>query len=188
MISPTGFWNIDGATFDKEHIYDPLLSQALIVLAKSKNVRKTYDFGCGHGTYTADFIEAGISCKGFDGNPITASIPNCRVQDLTDPHWQEAPVDFLLCLEVCEHVPKEHEEALINTLTRHVNPGGTIVLSWAVPGQGGLGHVNCQTNKYVIELFEKLEFLYNKEESEFLRKTSKEPWFKNTICIFTAKY
>jgi tryptophanyl-tRNA synthetase len=185
MISATGYWNLDGSKFDKEHVYDPTLSQALIVLAKSKNISKTYDFGCGHGLYTADFISANIACKGFDGNPITATLPDCQVRDLTDS-WQEPPVDFLLCLEVCEHVPKEYETALLNTLVRHVNPGGTLVISWAVPGQGGLGHVNCKTNKDVIDKMESLGFVYNKEESEFLRKSSKEPWFKNTILCFCA--
>ena len=187
MISETGFWKIDGAKFAEEHIYDHNLSDALILLAKSKSINATYDFGCGHGTYTEDFIESGIKCTGYDGNPITSTIPNCKVQDLTDPTWTIEPVDFLLCLEVCEHVPKEYEERLINTITRHINPGGTIVISWAVPHQGGLGHVNCQTNAYVIKMFEKLGFTYNKEESEFLRGASKEPWFKNTILVFISQ-
>ena len=42
MISPTGYWNLDGPSFDKEHVYDHSLSDAIIVLAKSKNIDKTY--------------------------------------------------------------------------------------------------------------------------------------------------
>jgi len=184
MISETGFWKIEGAKFDQEHIYDPRLSAAIMVLANSKGVKATYDFGCGHGSYTADFIDSGIKCTGYDGNPITSNIADCSVQDLTDPKWQIEPVEFLLCIEVCEHVPQSYEKQLLDTITRHVAPKGTVVISWAVPGQGGLGHVNCQTNKYVIETFKRLGFLYNEEESEFLRKASKEPWFKNTLLFF----
>ena len=184
MISDTGYWNISGTEFTKEHIYDSRLSDAIIAIAKSKSIKQTYDFGSGHGEYTANFIASNINCIGFDGNPITSTIPNCKVQDLTDRNWQREPVDFLLCLEVCEHVPKEYELALIDSIVRHLNHGGTVILSWAIPGQGGLGHVNCQTNEYVIKLFQKRGFVYNKEESDFLRKHSVEPWFNNTILVF----
>ena len=183
MISNTGFWNITDAHFEKEHAYDSSLSNAIVSLAKNLGVSKSYDFGCGPGKYTAAFREAGIEATGLDGNPITASIANCRVQDLT-ADFELEPVNFLLTLEVCEHVPKEFEAKLISNINKHLNPGGTLVLSWAVVGQGGFGHVNCQNNDYVIRLFEGLGYTYDSNKSTTLRKASKLPWFPNTVLVF----
>lgn len=184
MISSTGYWTFQGQRFEHEHVYDPGVSNALVSFAKSLGVTKSYDFGCGPGKYVENFRKAGIETDGFDGNPITSHIPNCYVCDLTTD-FQFPKVDFLVCLEVCEHVPKEYEGNLIKTLDRHLNSGGKLVLSWAVVGQGGTGHVNCQNNDYVINKFESLGYKYMKRESENIRTSvSKAYWFKNTILIF----
>ena len=45
------------------------------------------------------------------------------------------PADWVLCLEVAEHIPLEHEDTLINNLHQHNRIG--IVVSWAQKGQGG---------------------------------------------------
>jgi hypothetical protein len=186
MISDTGFWNIEGSRFDKEHVYDPKLSSALVSFAKSLNIKKSYDFGCGHGKYVEKFRSQQIEASGFDGNPLTSKIPNCSVRDLTSD-FQLDPVDFLLCLEVCEHVPKKFEDALLKTIDRHVNPNGTVVLSWAVIGQGGFGHVNCQNNDYVISKFISMGYSYNEVKSKELRNNVSDNawWFRNTTLVFT---
>jgi SAM-dependent methyltransferase len=184
MISQTGFWNFEGQRFEEEHVYDPRLSDALVVYAKQTTSTKTYDFGCGPGKYVQNFRQNGIETFGYDGNPVTSKIPWCSVQDLT-ADFQLDPVDFLLCLEVCEHVPKQYEDALLKTIDRHISPGGVLVLSWAVVGQGGLGHVNCQNNDYVISKFQSMGYTYNNGESQNLRNNvSGAYWFKNTILVF----
>jgi SAM-dependent methyltransferase len=188
MISETGAWNIQGSKFDHEHVYDSVLSSALVKFAKKQNVSKSYDFGCGPGKYVEEFRKNGIEASGYDGNPITSQIKNCSVQDLTS-EFQLDPVDFLLCLEVCEHVPKTYEDSLLKTINRHVNPGGTLILSWAVIGQGGFGHVNCQNNDYVINKFKTLGYEYNEIESLLLRsEVSNATWFRNTILVFNKKW
>lgn len=185
MISSTGFWNFDGQRFEQEHVYDVVLSTAILQLIKKLGVTKTYDFGCGPAKYVQHFRQNGIETYGFDGNPVTSKFPYCKVQDLTT-EFSEEPVDFLLCLEVCEHVPKEFEDKLIANIDKHVNSGGILVLSWAVVGQPGTGHVNCQNNDYVINKFQSLGYTYNKFESEQLRKhVSNAWWFKNTVLVFT---
>jgi SAM-dependent methyltransferase len=187
MISQTGFWKFEGQRFDQEHVYDSKLSDALVTLAKKYNITKSYDFGCGPGNYVKNFRQNEIEAFGYDGNPITSKIPWCSVQDLTRD-FQFDPVDFLLCLEVCEHVPKEYENALLKSIDKHVNPGGKLVLSWAVVGQPGTGHVNCQNNDYVISKFESMGYIYNDIESLELRNNvSNAWWFRNTTLVFTKK-
>jgi SAM-dependent methyltransferase len=184
MISQTGFWTFEGQRFDQEHCYDPKLSDAILSIAKQRKITKSYDFGCGPGNYVRNFRQNGIEAFGYDGNPVTSKLPWCSVQDLT-ADFQLDPVDFLLCLEVCEHVPKEFEEKLLKTIDRHVNPGGMLILSWAVVGQGGLGHVNCQNNDYVISKFQSMGYSYNMTHSIHLRNNASNAWwFRNTTMVF----
>jgi hypothetical protein len=184
MISSTGFWNFKGQQFDQEHVYDTKLSDAIVVIAKRNNVTKSYDFGCGPGKYVQNFRKNGIDAHGFDGNPITSKIPWCSVQDLTSD-FQLDPVDFLLCLEVCEHIPKQHEDALLKNIDKHLKSDGKLILSWAVVGQPGTGHVNCQNNDYVISKFQSLGYTYDNAQSTYLRsQESCAPWFRNTILVF----
>jgi SAM-dependent methyltransferase len=184
MISDSGFWMFEGARFEYEHVYDNRLSNALVSFAKNLGIKKSYDFGCGPGKYVENFRNNQIESLGFDGNPITQNIANCSVQDLTCD-FQLDPVDFLLCLEVCEHVPKDLENKLLKTIDRHINPGGTLVLSWAVIGQNGLGHVNCQNNDYVISKFISMGYSYDESQSKNLRNNvSNATWFKNTVMVF----
>ena len=52
-------------------------------------------------------------------------------------------------LEVAEHIPLENEEAYLDNCCKLCEIG--CILSWALPGQGGLGHVNEQPNEYVSQ-------------------------------------
>lgn len=184
MIANTGYWMFGDKQFESEHCFDEGLMQSIPVVLKSLNIHTMYDFGCGPGWYTTGILKHGIDCKGFDGNPITSQIPNCEVQDLTDESFRREKVDCVMCLEVAEHVPKEFESKLIDTMDYHVKSGGLLILSWAVPGQGGLGHVNCQANSYVLSIFKDRGYNYNEPLSNFLRDKSSLPWFKNTILVF----
>jgi SAM-dependent methyltransferase len=188
MISDTGYWIIDEERFNNEHIYCSILSDKIVNYVQSLKVQKIYDFGCGPGKYVENLRNNGIESTGFDGNPDTSKFLNCRVQDLTED-FVEPPVDFLMSLEVCEHVPKEYEDKLLNTFDRHLNPGGTLLLSWAIRFQCGFGHVNCENNDYVIQKLESMGYTFNSEDTSMFRDLdySEAPWFKNTIMVFNKK-
>ena len=125
----------------------------------------------------------GIKCGGIDGNPATEKLSAglATVADLSQT-LDLVPRDWVLSLEVGEHLPRKYEPALIDNLHRHNQRG--IVLSWAVPGQGGFGHYNEQPNDYVIEKMTKLGYKYDPSASTQLRSASSLPWFKNTILVF----
>ena len=186
-ISETGAWLFGGKKLESEHYYDNGLSNGMIALAKVLGHSEAYDFGCGMGKYVQSFNKSGIQTLGFDGNPNT-NYPNCAVQDLTDSSFSLAPRSFVITLEVCEHVPKHLEEVLLKTVDNHVKEKGTLVLSWAVEGQEGTGHVNCRNNDYVIAKFESMGYNYEKLQTAMLRQTvTNAPWFRNTLLIFTKK-
>ena len=184
MISNTGvFLNLKGKLEDN-HPHDRGLSNGLCQLASQLGVRKLYDFGCGAGVYVRDFRRIGIDATGIDGNPETRTVPNCRVQDLTCDFKMD-PVDFLVCLEVAEHMPKEFEKTLLSRIDDHLNRNGILVLSWAIVGQPGFGHVNCQNNDYVINTLKDIGYSLMNTETNMLREASTDCfWFKNTILVF----
>ena len=74
----------------------------------------------------------------------------------------------------------------MNNLINHTS--GWLIISWAVPGQGGRGHVNEQPPEYVLDLFGNREFVYHEDYSQYLRNSIVNCyWFKNTIFVFSKK-
>ena len=60
-----------------------------------------------------------------------------------------------------------------------------VILTWAVPGQRGLLHINERDNAYVIAAMGKRGMLYDHEESKSMRKNvASLVWLKNTILVF----
>jgi len=180
FISNTGSWhrnNLNG------HVYDSGLCNAIADYLKDSDAESVYDLGCGHGEYTRSLVDKGFYCSGYDGNPYTPNITSglCEVLDLSEEHDLEVR-DYVLCLEVGEHVPQQFESTLINNIHNSNSKG--VVLSWAVEGQPGEGHVNCKNNDYVENIFLKLGYTQNKNAQEALREASSLWWFKNTIMVF----
>ncbi len=183
MISSTGFWNIDkdSSDFSNEHRCDPGINKFLVQIIPKNTL--VYDFGCGPGEYVNYLNNNGIYCKGFDGNPTTFKITNCFVLDLTSK-FQFDKVPYLICLEVGEHVPNEYEDILLTNITNHLQDGGKLILSWAIEGQSGLGHVNCKNNDYIINKLQTMGYIYDKIESNLLRASATISYFKNTLMVF----
>jgi len=181
-ISDTGFWvDVD---FEKEHCFDKSLASSILTFLQTRGIKKMYDFGCGPGQYVQKMREGGIESIGYDGNPITSRFLNCNVADITNPDFTLEPVDCVLCLEVGEHVPNQFERVLFDNIDKHVNPGGILILSWAIPGQGGYGHVNCQTNQYVRSQIIPRGYTSLPDIESTLRNHSSLSWFKHTILVF----
>jgi hypothetical protein len=65
---------------------------------------------------------------------------------------------------------------------KHTSKG--LILSWALPGQGGCGHLNEQPNEYVIEQMLEKGFAFDEGESLKLRATVRWWWFENTLMVF----
>jgi len=176
----SGIW--DNST-GEGHVHDQKLSEAIIEFVKSKNIKSVTDLGCGKGDYIKEikpFVNSVFAC---DGNPHTPSLTNGIgiVADLSKPQ-KFSKNDLIISLEVGEHIPKDRENIFLDNITKPAKEW--LLTSWAVPGQGGDGHVNCQPNQYIINEIEKRGFKYMLFESELFRIKSSLSWFKNTILLF----
>lgn len=195
-INERGFW--ENPT-NEGHGHDEGLAKALVQFFDDNNyyaynlVSDVLDVGCGDGFYTNYITQHSRStvCMGIDGNPHTRELGGtlCSVQDVTKP-LHLTRVDWVLSLEVGEHIPQEYEEIFLNNLHRHNRDG--IVLSWAVRGQGGDGHVNCKDNEEIIPTVCSMGYDYDIPASMHLREQCAEYpntgwWFRRTIMVFRKK-
>ncbi len=176
-VAPTGYWV---GTEDYGHHFDASLAAALADLFAGCTV---VDLGCGTGRYVRALAERGIACDGYDGNPMTPLFhPACRVVDLSGPIRLDARYDWVLSLEVGEHIPALYEDVFLDNLHRHNARG--IVLSWARPGQGGHGHCNERDNDHVRRKLQALGYQSDKETERQLRAVAGIPWFQENLMVF----
>jgi cyclopropane fatty-acyl-phospholipid synthase-like methyltransferase len=181
-IHANGYW--EGLEASRQHKYDSSLGVSLTNFFKTENINTLVDFGCGMGSYVKTFQESNINATGFDGNPNTPQLTNnlCKVLDLSVPKKFDEPFDWVMSLEVGEHLPPQFEDIFIENL--HNNNKYGIVLSWAVKGQGGHGHFNEQNNDYIKSKICALGYVNDIETENKLRKDSTLGWFKKTIMVF----
>lgn len=181
-IHPNGYWIGEDAV--KEHIFDANLAEAIADFFEEEGAKTIVDFGCGTGEYVKAFHNRGLDCEGFDGNPDTPSLSGgvAKVLDLSFPFDLLKRYDWVLSLEVGEHLHKDCESYFISNLHRHNVKG--IVLSWAVKGQGGFGHFNEQNNDYIKNIMANYGYVNDVEAENALRRASTLSWFKNTLMVF----
>lgn len=142
------------------------------------------DYGCGPGRYVEFLRKYKYKVIGIEGTPLLDLPKGVLVTDLTQPIIAMEKTNTL-CLEVGEHIPKEFEEVFLNNITQMCD--SKLVISWAVPGQGGVRHVNEKTNEEVAMLMGRLGFYINDDQTYYLRLNfdhTKTPWFKNTLMVF----
>ena len=130
---------------------------------------------------------AGFRCCGIEGTKEIkelASFDDIRIHDLSKPIKFKLKQGTSICLEVLEHIPEEFEDIAIENVTKSCT--GKLILSWALEGQGGCGHVNERNSDYVIDRIEKEGFKYKPNLSNVLRdKAGSELWwFRKSIYVF----
>jgi hypothetical protein len=180
-INERGFWETQDG---QGHMHDSKLLNGLKSICKSHRLQYLVDFGCGMGYYAKGMRDAGYTCDAYDGNPNTPELTGGIgvTLDLSEPQDFGVMYDLVLSLEVGEHIPEEYEGIFIQNLVTHADK--MIILSWAVPGQAGLGHVNCRDNEYIIGKLKENGFRYDARWSGMLRRGSMLPWFKKTLMVF----
>lgn len=181
-IASTGFW-------DDPHPYhtcSPGLSKWIIEYFGQEKDKQVFDFGCGVGQYLRSLKEAGFTkLTGFEGRAHEMrEFENIVQQDLTKPFTTETKGNVIF-LEVAEHVPAQFEDILLDNVANACD--GKMVMSWAVRGQAGHGHVNCLDNHEAIDRIVRRGFKFLSDETTSARAVIGEvdlPWFKNTTLVF----
>ena len=181
-INEKGFWETTDQT---GHVHDKNLADALGSYLLITGHKTVVDFGCGLGDYAKAFKALNLDVEAFDGNPNTEALTDgiASVLDLSKPFYLQKKFDAVMSLEVGEHIPAEFEEQFIDNITKHAKKH--LIISWAIVGQGGDGHVNCANNDYIIGQIVDRRFKHNAVDSQTIRNAATNAsWFGNTIMVF----
>lgn len=169
-----------------EHKTDHKIAVALSNFLKGKRV---VSFGDGPGIYEREILKLKevTSYDAFDGAPFCEETSEGRVQfmDLTVPQYGIPLYDWVISLEVAEHIPSKYESIYLDNLFRHANEG--IILSWAVPGQNGMSHINTRPLSYVINVMSENGFERDETSSTRFKKAASQWWLEQNINVFLRK-
>jgi len=150
---------------------------------------RVVDVGCGRAAWLAAAEQLGSrTLKGIDGDWISPSdlLSESIVfeqQDLSKPIRVDAKFDLCICVEVAEHLESGDGGKLLDSLCELSD---LIVFSAAIPGQGGVDHVNEQWQSYWITEFATRGFAYyDLFRPRFWDDDAVEWWYRQNIFLFS---
>ena len=130
------------------------------------------DIGAGVGQYGHALLalDPAHRYSGVDGAGNVERLTNgfLRWANLASPELSLPRADWVMSLEVGEHVPHAVEQHFVRNLHAHNCVG--IVLSWSHPPYGGCGHVNNHHTPYIVALFAELGYVHDADASRLLRE------------------
>ena len=175
---------------NKDRSYESALA-ILPLLLEITGARSIVDVGCGSGAWLAAARELGVSdLLGIDGSyvqPEMLLIPGeqFHAMDLAKPFGLNQKFDLMLSLEVAEHLPPARGESFVEDLVRL---GAMVAFSAAIPGQGGLEHVNEQWQDYWHTLFAKAGYrAIDAVRPAVWDRADVAPWYAQNTFLFASR-
>ena len=182
-----GWYELDNDRLDYEamEIEEKPFADRLAVFIEELKPKRVLDLGCGPGMYVYSLRDQGINATGYD---IDSRVKNKEHLICKSLFEIEEKADFVMCLEVAEHIDNILSEDIVQAVKRCTTPGGTVLWSAAAPGQGGVGHINCQTKKFWDKLFAKHNMARDDILERYLLTYITDGyhmgWFVNNFMIF----
>jgi SAM-dependent methyltransferase len=188
--------NTQTKTLYNEPFFDKLTSASLAsaraavpIVLKHLPASSAVDFGCGRGSWLKACLENGVkTILGLDGDYVNREKllidrEQFRAVDLRRPIKLEQQFDLALCLEVGEHLPARSAPALVESLAA---AAPVVLFSAALPGQGGVSHLNEQWPPYWERLFaERGMHKYDIVRPLIWSNRSIAPYYRQNIYLFS---
>lgn len=143
------------------------------------------EFGAFGGRYSDWLNDTGlVEAFAFDGIPEAPEITGGRVSHLQlgDVFDLGRTFDWVMCLEVGEHMPPGSEDTLMSNIARHATKGA--IISWATPDYPSPYHPNTLTLEASTALIERHGFKQDQRLTEMLRDAAETSWLKQTIGVY----
>jgi hypothetical protein len=122
-----------------------------------------------------DFLPVDLRLKGW-----TIRV-NAERAEIARIHGGASRFDLAVCLEVAEHLPAESADYLVAGLCA-VAP--VVLFSAAIPGQGGVAHINERWPDYWASLFRDMGYACADLRSRFWDDETVEPWYRQNLLLF----
>lgn len=145
------------------------------------------DFGAGGGQYSTWLNETGLVYGyAFDGTQQATAITRGVVQEINliqDVQlWRT--FDWVMCLEVGEHIPAQYSGVLLRNLKRHAEKG--LIISWSSDWEG-IGHVNCLSqDEFVATVVRETGFIFDGGTTEVIKQSCEIEYIARTVAVFRA--
>lgn len=151
-------------------------------------IRSVIDIGCALGFNARWLLDRGYDVMGIEGFPEYVAgnkLPPERIVQhdyTTGPYVPERAFDLAICTEFVEHVEAQFTQNFIATFKRC----RFVLMSHALPGQGGWHHVNEREPSYWIDLMREAGFDHLHEDSKRMQATFRpeERYGRNTLMLF----
>ncbi len=183
--------NYDQAFFERQRDGSRASSEivAQLVLEEFPRTQTIVDVGCGSGAWASAFLAKGRTVLGIDGAYVDLNrlfIPPSMFSavDLNTPPpaRQIGNFDLAICVEVAEHLNPEKEVDFIDFLT---TLAPIVLFGAAIPGQGGVGHINEQWQSHWVSLFERFGFGCRDIIRPKVWSDSRvKPWYAQNTFVF----
>lgn len=164
------------------HQHSPKLMEAILELWPEKDIA-VRDLGCGLNYYIHCLHHAGYTdVRGVDAMDSLSRF--ALKKDILSEGKSLYKNARYISLEVGEHIAPEHMGRYLDVMAQGKRE---VLMSWAIPGQAGHGHVNCQPNEVIIAEMEKRGKRFNPEITQRLRDAVQGchcSWFKDTLMYF----
>lgn len=148
-------------------VEDPAVKSTPIIAAsimRDIEPQTAIDVGCGTGALLAQLKNRGCRTRGLEYSEAGRQYCQQRGLDVhpfdleRDRYEGDDSFDLAISMEVAEHLPDAVADRYVGLLTQFSR---RVVFTAAVPGQGGVDHVNEQPRSYWIKKFADRGYKYN---------------------------
>ena len=165
--------------------------KCLRILKELFSFERVVDFGCGIGGWLAAAQQLGAKeIQGFEGPWIfqadTVVPKECiKIANLAEETFDLGQrYDLALTIEVAEHLPEAAADGFVRTL---VLASDKVLFSAALPGQGGLGHINEQPLVYWVNKFWSHHYVPLEPLRPYISSDRNiYPWLRQNIVMFAS--
>jgi 2-polyprenyl-3-methyl-5-hydroxy-6-metoxy-1,4-benzoquinol methylase len=154
------------------------------------NAKSVLDVGCGDGLALDYFRGQNLRVVGIDGlqenvDEVQKRGLECVLLDLTLASYKaDKPFDIIWCCELVEHIDEKYVDNIFDTFLS----GRIILMTHAMLRQRGYHHVNCQNDKYWIDVMGNKGFEYLKKETLYSRTLEVgQHWGKSGLIFKNLK-
>jgi len=175
---------------DYEQVYKeekPFSDRLAKWIKQELNVTEALDLGCGPGIHTYSLNENGIKCVGVDIDKRVDG-KNYLIQDDLLNLKQKYQSELVICFEVAEHIDPQYSDKIVESVYSTIKNGGLLMWTAAVPGQGGVMHINCRPKSYWKQKFEDSGLIYDEMTTtkcvDFCKEGYHMGWFVNNLMCF----
>jgi hypothetical protein len=152
-------------------------------------VKSCIDLGCGLGSWSHSLLKHGIERVDMIDHPsLDKSLLKLNEKlnfypvDLDKDLPPSSFYDLAVCIEVLEHFEESRAKVILEFLVKQAD---LILFSAAIPGQNGIGHINCKRHAYWHKLFKQHGFdFYDGVKPKLMKNELINFWIRQNLFFY----